>query len=356
MKKIYTLAALAAMTMLGASCNSEWNEEQYEHYISFSSQLDSKGVTNIYVPYSRHDKDGSYAEGGEGRSNYQLPVLVSGSTDNTQNITVHIAHDPDTLGILNYARYATRKELYYKDMGIEGMTYASYPETMSIVAGQNKGLLDLKFDFRNIDMSEKWVLPLQIADDPSYGYQSHPRKNYAKAILRIFPFNDYSGDYSGTGLTNKVVTGYEVKEGVTVPIETAESITKASVRGYVVDEKNIFTYAGIVDEDYTDRKKYKIKFTFNGETNGSVTLSCDNAEEIEFKVNEAVIPSFRISSSMDEAKPYLEHRYVIINNIDYYFNYMPVEGTSIRYHVKGTLTLSRDINTQIPDEDQAIEW
>ena len=47
MKKIYTLAALAAMTMLGTSCNSEWEDEQYEHYISFSSQLDSKGVTNI---------------------------------------------------------------------------------------------------------------------------------------------------------------------------------------------------------------------------------------------------------------------------------------------------------------------
>ena len=77
MKKIYTLAALAAMTMLGTSCNSEWEDEQYEHYISFSSQLDSKGVTNIYVPYSRHDAEGNYAEGGEGRSNYQLPILVS---------------------------------------------------------------------------------------------------------------------------------------------------------------------------------------------------------------------------------------------------------------------------------------
>ncbi len=79
MKKIYTLAALAAMTMLGTSCNSEWEDEQYEHYISFSSQLDSKGVTNIYVPYSRHDAEGNYAEGGEGRSiisyRYLLVVL-----------------------------------------------------------------------------------------------------------------------------------------------------------------------------------------------------------------------------------------------------------------------------------------
>ncbi|MCS3305814.1 DUF4361 domain-containing protein [Bacteroides faecis] len=46
------------------------------------------------------------------------------------------------------------------------------------------------------------------------------------------------------------------------PIETAESITKSSIRGYVIDEQTIFMYAGIVDEDYTDRRKYKIKFTF----------------------------------------------------------------------------------------------
>ena len=130
MKKIYTLAALAAMTMLGTSCNSEWEDEQYEHYISFSSQLDSKGVTNIYVPYSRHDAEGNYAEGGEGRSNYQLPILVSGSTDNPSNVTVHVAHDADTLNILNYARYATRTELYYEDMGAEGLAYASYPESL----------------------------------------------------------------------------------------------------------------------------------------------------------------------------------------------------------------------------------
>lgn len=60
---------------------------------------------------------------------------------------------------------------------------------------------------------------------------------------------------------------------------------------------------------------------------------------------------------MDATRPYLKHRYVIINNIDYYYSdYTAVAGTSVRYHVKGTLTLSRKINTQIPDEDQAIEW
>lgn len=340
------MAALAATAMLGASCNDEWTEEQYEHYISFSTQLNDTGVTDIYVPYTRHDENGDPMYG-EGISSYELPLLFTGTTDNTRDITVHVEHS-DTLEDLNPARFATRMDLYYEDMGAEGLTYASYPETMVIEKGKNKGLLDLRFDFNGIDMAEKWVLPIQVADDPSYGYQSHPRKNYAQAILRVFPFNDYSGEYSGTGVTNKVV----LPDGS----ETTESITKETIRGYVVDDKTIFTYAGIVDEDYTDRRLYKVKFTFNGETNGVVTLSCDNAEEIGFEVNPDVTTSFRISSSMDATQPYLEHRYVIINNIDYWYNYKPSEGTAIRYHVQGTMTVARDINTQIPDEDQAIQW
>lgn len=345
MKKIYTLVTLAATVLLGAACNSEWEEEQYEHYISFRSPLDSKGVTNVYVPYTRAGNE-------EGMSSYQLPIIVSGSLHNSQDIPVHVTHDPDTLNTLNIARYATRTDLFYKDLNGD-QTYATYPEITQIKAGEDVGLLDLKFNFKGIDMSDKWVLPLQIVDDPSYGYQSHPRKNYAKAILRIFPFNDFSGDYAGTLLTNKVVMGYD-ENGE--PIETTESITRSLVRGYVIDEQSIFIYAGIVDEDYTDRKKYKIKFKFNGEKNGPVTLSCDNAEEIDFQVAEGVTPSFRISSTIDEKQPYLENRYVIINNVDYYFNYIPTAGAKIRYHVKGTITLSRKINTQIPDEDQAIEW
>ena len=44
-------------------------------------------------------------------------------------------------------------------------------------------------------------------------------------------------------------------------------------------------------------------------------------------------------------------------NIEYTFvDYTSVEGREIPYHVKGTMTLERKINTQIPDEDQAIEW
>ncbi|MDR1743114.1 MAG: DUF4973 domain-containing protein [Dysgonamonadaceae bacterium] len=342
MKKIYTSIVLALMAMLiCTSCNDEWTEEQFEHYIAFSSPLDSKGVTVLYVPYSRKDSDGNFRIG-EGRSNYELPMIVSGSTTNEQKITVHVAHDPDTLNVLNVERYQSRTDLFYQDMG-QG-SYVSFPETTVIESGEDVGLLDISFDFRGIDMSKKWVLPLTIVDNPSYNYQSNPRKNYAKALLRVMPFNSYSGNYSGTALLNYIKGD-----------EGNGAILANTITGYVVDENTIFFYAGTINEDRTDRANYKIYAEFSGGTTGGVIrFYADNANLAFVNNKEA---SYRIIEEMDAVRPYLMRRYIIINNIDYeYTDYTSVPGSSIVYSVKGSLTLERDINTQIPDEDQAIEW
>lgn len=54
---------------------------------------------------------------------------------------------------------------------------------------------------------------------------------------------------------------------------------------------------------------------------------------------------------------YLCCRNIIINNIDYDFaDYTSSVGSKFYYNISGTLTLQRTINTQIPDEDQAIQW
>lgn len=343
MQKIYTLIVLVAIVLLGTSCNDEWKEEQYAHYIAFRSPLNSKGVTEIYVPYSRKNNDGTYATG-EGRSDYQLPMIVSGSTLNQQNVRVYVAHDPDTLQTLNVARYQHRTDLFYQDMGKEELGFVTFPGTVDFKAGEDVSLLDISFDFRGIDMSQKWVLPLTVMDDPSYGYQPHPRKNYATAILRILPFNNYSGVYSGTALMNYV----KGEEG-------SGSIVANDVTGYVVDDNTIFFYAGTIDEDRTDRSNYKVFAEFSGgETGGVINFSADNPE-LNFVNNKEA--SYRILEEMDAVRPYLKRRYVIINNIDYeYTDYTSVPGSGITYTVRGSLTLERVINTQIPDEDQAIEW
>jgi len=329
MKKRYNiLLSLLAVLLIFSSCEDEWTKEQYERFVSFKAPLNEQGVTRIYVRY-REDSV----------STYRLPVVVSGSTTNDQNMTVHVAVDRDTLDALNMEQFQSRTELYYEELTSE---YFTMPETVDIEAGENTSLLDIDFSLNNIDLVDKWLLPLTVVDDPSYDYVSHPRKHYKKALLRVMPFNDYSGVYSGTALKT-FLRGYEGDA----------AIVKSEVDVYVVDEHTVFFYAGTVDEDRTDRENYKIYAHFNEQTK-QVTLTADNPD-MEFQVYGT--PVFTVEETMDATRPYLLHRYVTISKIDYSFtDYTSVPNASIAYTVRGSLILERKINTQIPDEDQAIEW
>lgn len=348
MKKVsIMLVALFGLMAVTTSCNDEWTEEQYDHYISFKAPLDEKGgVSSVYVPFTRHNKETGEALYGRGLSSYQLPMIVSGTTKNDKDFTVKVGHDTDTLSILNYQWFQNREELYYKDMS----DYATYPSTVNFKSGNDIALLDVKFDFNNIDLVEKWVLPIMVEDDGTSPYLSHPRKHYGKALLRVFPFNDYSGNYSATTL---LVASDPKKDG----LEKADGSGQETARAYVVSEDEVFFYAGTVDETRVDRQYYKIvaKFIpFEDEPNkGTVKFSCPNPD-IEFEANDA---TFLIQDTPDDIQPYLMHHYVVINNIEYIF----VDRTSNKsvetwYKCKGTLTLERKINTQMDEEDQANDW
>lgn len=356
MKKIsILLAGVFGLMSLVTSCNDEWTEEQYEHYISFKAPLDDEGgVTSVYVPYTRHNDDGT-AMYGTGISSYQLPLIVSGTTENDKNFTVHVSHDTDTLSILNYEWFQDRKDLYYVDMN----DYATYPSSVQFTSGSDVSLLDVHFDFTKnggINMVEKWVLPLMIDDDGTSPYLSHPRKHYGKAMLRVFPYNDYSGNYSATTLIVKTSPD-------STTVADADGSGQETARGYVVSEDEIFFYAGTVDEDRTDRGNYKVYAKFvpkvdelgvTDPNSGTVQLFTDN-EMIKFSSTDKA--TYTIYDQMDDIKPYLKHHYIIINDINYTFrDYTLMKNMDMWYNVSGTLTLERQINTQIPNEDQAIDW
>ena len=90
MKNIYAYLMILATVTLSAACNNEWEDEQYEQYISFKSPIPAggEGVTDIYVRYKE-----------DGKVTYRLPIVVSGSTTNTLDREVHIAVDKDTLAL-----------------------------------------------------------------------------------------------------------------------------------------------------------------------------------------------------------------------------------------------------------------
>lgn len=322
------LLLLAAMLVAPLSCNDEWKSEQYEHYISFKAPIDDNGVSRISVRYKSN-----------GYVTYRLPVIVSGSTTNDKNLTVHVAVDPDTLKKLNAERFQSRTDFYFKELEAK---YFKAPETVDIKAGEDIGLLDIDFSLAGIDLTDKWVLPLTVVDDPSYGYTSNPRKHYKKALLYVVPFNDYSGTYGATALKT-YFTGYEDQA----------ALVKSELPTYVVDENTIFFYAGTVDENRIDRSLYKVYAEFDS-TAKSVKLYAKNPD-MEFV--ESSNATFSISETMDATRPYLLHRYVIISQIGYsYTDYTSTPGQKIEYTVTGGITMERQINTQIPDEDQAIVW
>jgi hypothetical protein len=328
-KKILGLLLLPAALVWCASCNDEWTEEQYEHYISFKAPLGDNGVSQISVRYKA-----------DGVVTYRLPLIVSGSTDNDRDITVHVAVDSDTLKQLNEERFQSRTDFYYKELGA---SYFTMPETANIKAGENTGLIDIDFTLNGIDLTDKWVLPLTIVDNPAYGYTSNPRKHYRKALLYVVPFNDYSGLYSTPGL-KMYFKGAESSDG---------ALVKNELPTYVVDEETIFFYAGMVDESRVDRDLYKIKASFDPKS-GKITLTADNPD---MKFESKGAPIFVLDENMDANLPYLLHRYITIMGINYEFtDYTNVPGQSLTYVVQGSITMERKINTQIPDEDQAIEW
>lgn len=328
MKNKYRLLSLLAVLIGFSACNDEWKDEQFEHYVSFKAPLDSKGVSQINIRYKP-----------DGQVTYQLPLIVSGSTTNATDLTVGVAVDPDTLATLNTERFQSRTDLYYRELN---STFFTMPATVNIKAGENTALLNIDFTLGDIDLVDKWMLPLTITDDPASGYVANPRKHYKKALLRVMPFNDYSGIYSGTALKT-FLKGYE----------NDAAIVKSEVPVYVVDENTVFFYAGTVDESRIDRRNYKIYAAFDRQTK-TVTLTAEDPN-IDFHVNGT--PVFVVEETMDAVRPYLLHRYVTVSKIDYsYTDYTAVPNASISYTVRGSLILERKINTQIPDEDQAIEW
>jgi len=327
MKKIAALFTI--LLCIGSmACNKEWTDEQFEQYVSFKAPLNTDGVTPIHIRYKP-----------DGMVNYQLPVIVSGTTNNKKNLLVHLGVDPDTLKVFNDANFQNRTDLYYKELTDQ---YFKIPDTVSIPKGVNTNTVNIAFTLSNIDLVDKWVLPLTIEPSTSNEYTPNPRRNFSKALLRIVPFNDFSGDYSGTAL--KVFLKGE---------EDGAAIVKSIITTYVVDENTIFFYAGTVDENKSDRRNYKIIAHFDTEKR-EVTLSSDNPL-MNLQVNKTI--NYSVEEIPDELQPYLIHRYVTLSNIDYnYTDYTSVAGASIDYTIRGSLIMERKINTQIPDEDQAIEW
>ena len=331
-KNIYVLYLMITAAICFVSCKNEWEDEQFTQMASFKAIPNAQGVTSSYLRYNA-----------EGVVRYSLPIIMSGSTPNNKPRIIHIGLDPDTLARLNKEQYGHRQELYFKQLDAK---YYNMPTTITVPEGVSTVSLPIDFKLGDLDQSDKWVLPLQILDDPSYDYKANPNKTYRRAMLRITPFNDYSGEYGGT--LYKIFL-----EGETEPL------TLNTHRTFVVDNKTIFLYAGTRDIDYLDRKNYKVLIKFLDENIGvqkkKLEVWSDNAANNKFKLG-AEQSYYTKNEEWDAKLPYMKHIYITLYLSYEFEDYTTIPGQRLKYRVEGTLSMQRDVNTLIPNEDQQIQW
>jgi hypothetical protein len=323
MKKIlfYTIIALLSITFY--ACEDEWKTEQYQKYVSFVRS----GYTETYLNTNTAD----------GIIHYKIPIEVSGSTTNERQVTVQVDLDPDTLVAHNRTMFYTRDDLFFRQ--IEEQHY-SFPNgtTVTIPAGKDVGYLNIDFQINDLDLVEKYILPLKISSTSEY--VPSPKKHYKKTLMRIIPFNYFSGNYSAGA-------GTLTAEGDPTPT------SKATREMRVVSDSTVFFYAGLCEEDARDRATYKVRARFNNDN--TISFTADSAK-IEF----TPVPekcTWNVKEEMDALQPYLMIRTVTME-LQYSYKDVSNPHYTVKYSLKGSYTLERRRNTQIPEEDQQeiFEW
>ena len=273
MKK-YMIMFLTGALLATTGCNDEWKDELYSKMVSIKAPIDTD-VTNLYLEYKA-----------DGEVFYDLPLIVSGSTNNSRNIAVKMDVDIDTLPKLNSYIYSDRQDLYYRQLASRHYEFES--DVCNIPAGSNQALFRIKFKFADLDLVEKYVLPVTIVEDPSYTMNTYKGRN--KALLWVRPFNGYSGSYNANGL--KIYYGNSA----------SGSAMYASTRtAQVVDENTVFWYAGITEEQSTTRGNYKIFAEFLTPDNVTELVDEDTGEPNGLVVID--ILNITISSKIDKC-PY----------------------------------------------------
>ena len=341
MNKILNIIVAAAALTFCFACNNEWEDEQFAHYVGFKAPINSEGCTSVYL------KMRSAAEIAEkGPVTYKLPLVVSGSTPHSGDLNVKVELDLDSLEQLNLKNIGfNRQDIWWEAAPTAGYTFNP---TVKIPSGQSITLLDIEFDFdedNGWDWTKRYILPLKVAENQP-GYIANTRKHYNNAMLNIIPFNDFSGSYGAS-----TMLGYSADDNgnFTNEMLSLAPLTMSDKIFYAVDENTAFFYPGIIDHTYKQRADYKVYVTF--EQGGALSFRAENPA-LDFQI---VGPAtYERPERVDDNKPYLLYKYVILQ-----FTYDFTDSTGAvptRYRFKGAMTMQRAVNTQIPDEDQAIQW
>jgi hypothetical protein len=295
---------------------------------------------------------------------YSLPLIVSGSTVHSHDIQAVVELDPDSLYDLNMANIGERRsDIWYHDLSnvddeanLGGMerVYNTFPTTVTIPAGQTVKMLDIELNLTDLNQEERWILPLKIKE--GVGSSANTRKHYNNAMLHIVPFNDYSGTYSAASMLGCAQSFDEFGQPAPGQYDEDQPYVVQEKQFYATGENTAFFYAGAIDHTHKTRSNYRVNVTFNDDY--TLTLEAgEQAENDETPLNFSYDPAsanYSVSEEPDELKTYLLRKLTSVNLKYYITDY--TQGEPVNYKFEGSYSMLRIINTQIPDQDQAIQW
>lgn len=226
MRKILILILLS-VAFICNSCQDNLEDEQFQKFVLL--------VKNGYKEYQVELKESE---------TIRLPVSVglNGTTKNNEDVRVRIGIASDTLNGYNFDKYKDETTFYHAVFPSSNYSLTPGDSTIVIKAGQEYAAFDLELkDLENLpDKYKEYILPLSIKETSMY---SIAQPKYSTLLMRLIFSNSFSGVYKSSGKV-KEVGGGEV-DG---PSRTL----------YAISHNECYTYAGNIDYQDPDRKKYII--------------------------------------------------------------------------------------------------
>ncbi|MFZ4861060.1 DUF4973 domain-containing protein [Sphingobacterium sp. Mn56C] len=247
MKKIIFLSILSIGTLY--CCNPMLDDELFEKTVVFTKN----GFQDMLIDYNSQEETIA-----------MLPVSISGTTRNTENVHVKVALDTDTLNNYNFERFRNQTNLYYNLLPED--SYALSAQDVIIPNGSERVMLPIKLKPAKIDKLKDFVLPLRISETSSYSIG--PNK-YSKALLRILFQNYFSGNYVVSGKVRDKTYNSEI------------NLSSRTLK--VVDENTCYFYAGNIDpnSNLDINNKFIIMLHVNPDTKIVSLFAADPAIELQ---------------------------------------------------------------------------
>lgn len=225
--------SLYAILLLGlcsfSACNSELPDELFDKYVL----LTQNGVVDYNIEFNDL---GTYQ--------INLPVSVNGTSKNSQDVTVSLAQDPDTLSKYNFERYRNRTALYYQ-LATEKMYSFPNGSSTTIKCDSDYSVIPLQLNLKNFDFYQNYILALKIESASPLPIASN---KYSKLLMRLNISNFFSGSYSVNGWASEFNN-----QGQKM------TITAASL--HALGSNTCYLYCGNVTESDEDRAGYTMTVT-----------------------------------------------------------------------------------------------